>query len=208
MTFAIPRLAAYQIGPARRRTSRIRISRECRNRGKGTLPAHRHLGRLGTRWYGLAAAGLPVSVVTLEEPYARLDVCAKSIAQFRHQNNHGRLDKFAFLEIMQPSDETSWADVGRSTLFEQRVFEVKFFDQPTLFSAAAARIWHKHRCDYHSGICSAASTGTIRMLRLSSDRDDHGTGPEENSQRVADVFQAIIREFPDQWFNFVPIWKH
>jgi lauroyl/myristoyl acyltransferase len=32
-------------------------------------------------------------------------------------------------------------------------------------------------------------------------------GPEENSQRVADVFQAIIREFPDQWFNFVPIWN-
>jgi lauroyl/myristoyl acyltransferase len=32
-------------------------------------------------------------------------------------------------------------------------------------------------------------------------------GPEENSQRVADVFQTIIREFPDQWFNFVPIWN-
>jgi lauroyl/myristoyl acyltransferase len=30
---------------------------------------------------------------------------------------------------------------------------------------------------------------------------------EQNSQRVADVFQAIIREFPEQWFNFVPIWN-
>jgi lauroyl/myristoyl acyltransferase len=31
---------------------------------------------------------------------------------------------------------------------------------------------------------------------------------EENSQGIANVFQAIIREFPEQWFNFVPIWHH
>ena len=30
---------------------------------------------------------------------------------------------------------------------------------------------------------------------------------EENSQLIANVFQAIIREFPEQWFNFVPIWN-
>jgi lauroyl/myristoyl acyltransferase len=31
---------------------------------------------------------------------------------------------------------------------------------------------------------------------------------QENSQRIANVFQAVIREFPEQWYNFVPIWHH
>jgi len=31
---------------------------------------------------------------------------------------------------------------------------------------------------------------------------------EENSQLIANVFQGIIREFPEQWYNFVPIWHH
>jgi lauroyl/myristoyl acyltransferase len=30
---------------------------------------------------------------------------------------------------------------------------------------------------------------------------------EINTQRVAGVFEAIVREFPDQWYNFVPIWQ-
>ena len=36
--------------------------------------------------------------------------------------------------------------------------------------------------------------------------DPHVTLPA-NTQRIATVFEGIIRRYPDQWFNYVPIWK-
>ena len=29
----------------------------------------------------------------------------------------------------------------------------------------------------------------------------------KNTQRIASAFEAIIRQHPEQWFNYVPIWK-
>jgi len=28
-----------------------------------------------------------------------------------------------------------------------------------------------------------------------------------NAQRIATVFETIVRCNPEQWFNYVPIWK-
>jgi lauroyl/myristoyl acyltransferase len=86
--------------------------------------------------------------------------------------------------------------------------EVEFFGRATLFSAAAARVWQH------------TQTAVVPAFVLQLDPGQYGCYAyppiemtpdhtlEQNSQCVADVFQGIIREFPDQWFNFVPIWNH
>ena len=38
------------------------------------------------------------------------------------------------------------------------------------------------------------------------DRDSHAA-IATNTQRIANVFEGIIRRHPEQWFNYVPIWK-
>ena len=29
----------------------------------------------------------------------------------------------------------------------------------------------------------------------------------QNTQRIADVFEVLIRQHPDQWFNYVPLFQ-
>jgi KDO2-lipid IV(A) lauroyltransferase len=155
----------------------------------------------------LAAAGFPVNVVTLEEPTPELDAWRRKYrAKFGIKTITVGSDKFAFLEIMQALRRNELVAMLVDRPYLNSGVEVKFFDRPTPFSAAAARIWQY----------TDATIMPAFVLQLQPDR--YGCyayppiemtpqlGPEKNSQRVADVFQAIIREFPDQWFNFVPIW--
>jgi lauroyl/myristoyl acyltransferase len=39
-------------------------------------------------------------------------------------------------------------------------------------------------------------------------QDDQHEAIAQNTQRVATAFETIIREHPEQWFNYVPIWKN
>src|SRR6266481_2924603 len=115
-------------------------------------------------------------------------------------------DKFAFLEIMQALRRNELVAMLVDRPYLNSGVEVKFFDQPTLFSAAAARIWEHTDATIIPAFVLQLQPGRYGCYAYPPIAMTTEPGPEENSQRVADVFQAIIREFPDQWFNFVPIW--
>ena len=85
---------------------------------------------------------------------------------------------------------------------------VNFFGRSTLFSSAAARIWQYTQPTVIPAFVVQLQSGRYGCYAYASiDMAADGT-VEENSQLIANVFQAIIREFPEQWYNFVPIWHH
>jgi KDO2-lipid IV(A) lauroyltransferase len=116
-------------------------------------------------------------------------------------------DMFAFVEIIQALRRNELVAMLVDRPYMNSAVDVRFFDRSTRFSSAAARI---------SQITQAAVLPAF-VLQLEHGKYGCYAYPpigmpatdsvEENSQRIANVFQSIIREFPEQWFNFVPIWR-
>jgi KDO2-lipid IV(A) lauroyltransferase len=180
-----------------------------RHQGKGTLLITGHLGAWELGGMVLASDGFPVNVVTMAEPTNELNVWRQNYRQrFGIKTVTIGTDKFAFVEIIQALRRNELVAMLVDRPYLNSGIEVQFFQRPTLFSAAAARVWQH----------TQASVIPAFVLQLEPSQYGCYAYPpidmttsrtlEQNSQRVADVFQAIIREFPEQWFNFVPIWKH
>src|SRR6202022_4073019 len=85
---------------------------------------------------------------------------------------------------------------------------VNFFERSILFSAAPARIWQYTQASVIPAFVVQLNPGEYGCYSYPPIDMAANRTVEENSQRIANVFQAIIREFPEQWFNFVPIWRH
>jgi Kdo2-lipid IVA lauroyltransferase/acyltransferase len=181
---------------------------EGRSRGRGTLLITGHLGAWELGGMVLAAEGLPVNVVTMREPTPKLDVWRQEYrSRFGIKTITVGADKFAFVEIIQALRRNELVAMLVDRPYLNSGVEVRFFGRPTLFSAAAARIWQHTGATIIPAFVLQLQPGRYGCYAYPSIEMDSGANTETNTQRVADVFEAIIREFPDQWYNFVPIWQ-
>jgi lauroyl/myristoyl acyltransferase len=180
-----------------------------REQGKGTLLITGHLGAWELGGMVLASDGFPVNVVTLAEPTSELNAWRQKYRQrFGIKTVMVGEDKFAFVEIIQALRRNELVAMLVDRPYLNSGIEVKFFDRPTLFSAAAARVWQHTRASVIPAFVLQLEPGQYGCYAYPPIDMTPDQSLEQNSQRVADVFQAIIREFPEQWFNFVPIWNH
>jgi KDO2-lipid IV(A) lauroyltransferase len=180
-----------------------------RKKGKGTLLVTGHLGAWELGGMVLASDGFPVNVVTLAEPTSELNEWRQ---KFRHRFGIKTVtvgeDKFAFVEIIQALRRNELVAMLVDRPYLNSGIEVQFFDRPTLFSAAAARVWQYTQASVVPAFVLQLEPGQYGCYAYPPIDMTPELTIEQNSQRVADVFQAIVREFPEQWFNFAPIWNH
>ena len=180
-----------------------------RRHGRGTLLITGHLGAWELGGMVLASDGFPVNVVTMAEPTQELNEWRhKCRERFGIKTITVGSDKFAFVEIIQALRRNELVAMLVDRPYLNSGVPVNFFGRSTLFSSAAARIWQ-----YTQATVIPAFVVELRptcygcyayaSIDMAADRT-----VEENSQLIANVFQAIIREFPEQWYNFVPIWHH
>jgi lauroyl/myristoyl acyltransferase len=180
-----------------------------RRNGKGTLLITGHLGAWELGGMVLAADGFPVNVVTMAEPTQELNEWRhKYRERFGIRTITVGSDKFAFLEIVQALRRNELVAMLIDRPYLNSGISVKFFERSTLFSSAAARIWQYTQASVIPAFVVQLQPGRYGCyayppIDMAADRT-----VEENSQRIANVFQTIIREFPEQWYNFVPIWHH
>jgi KDO2-lipid IV(A) lauroyltransferase len=180
-----------------------------RRHGKGILLITGHLGAWELGGMVLAADGFPVNVVTMAEPTQELNEWRQKYrARFGIKTITVGSDKFAFVEIIQALRRNELVAMLIDRPYLNSGVPVNFFGRSTLFSAAAARIWQYTQASVIPAFVVQLNPGQYGCyayppIDMAADRT-----VEENSQSIANVFQAIIREFPEQWFNFVPIWRH
>ena len=180
-----------------------------RRHGKGTLLITGHLGAWELGGMVLAADGFPVNVVTMAEPTQELNEWRhKYRERFGIKTITVGSDKFAFVEIIQALRRNELVAMLIDRPYLNSGVPVQFFERSTLFSSAAARIWHHTQATVIPAF--VVQLQPVRYgcyayppIDMAADRTI-----EENSQRIANVFQSIIREYPEQWYNFVPIWHH
>jgi KDO2-lipid IV(A) lauroyltransferase len=180
-----------------------------RKKGKGTLLITGHLGAWELGGMALASAGFPVNVVTLAEPTSELNEWRQKFRQrFGIKTVTVGEDKFAFVEIIQALRRNELVAMLVDRPYLNSGIEVRFFDRPTLFSAAAARVWQYSQASVIPAFVLQLEPGRYGCYAYSPIEMNPEQTIEQNSQLIADVFQAVVREFPEQWFNFVPIWNH
>jgi lauroyl/myristoyl acyltransferase len=179
-----------------------------RRKGKGTLLITGHLGAWELGGMVLASDGFPVNVVTMAEPTNELNEWRQKYRQrFGIKTVTVGADKFAFVEIIQALRRNELVAMLVDRPYFNSGIEVQFFGRPTLFSAAAARVWQHTQAAVIPAFVLQLEPGRYGCYAYPTIDMTADQTLEQNSQRVADVFQAIIREFPEQWFNFVPIWN-
>ena len=185
---------------------------ESRARGKGTILITGHLGHWELGGLVLAVRGLPITVVTLPEPTPEL-------TKWREASRRrlgirtiavGPGNDFAFVEMLRVLRENGTLAMLVDRPYSGTGMAVRQFGRETQFSTAAAMLAH------HTG----ATIVPAFVLQQSENRYratahppiELATGPLRqtlpvNVQRIATLFETLIRTYPEQWFNYVPLFS-
>ncbi len=184
-----------------------------RERGKGAIIVTAHLGHWELGGLMLARRGLPLTVITLEEPSTELsrwrEACRRQFGIKTITVGPGY--PFAFVEMIQTLRRNELLAMLVDRPYGGTGVPVNFFGHETEFSTAPALLAH------HTGaavlpafVLQDRDHGYISMaepiIPMQEETDTNAT-LAGNTQRVATIFEAIIRRHPEQWFNYVPIWR-
>lgn len=181
--------------------------------GKGVIVITGHLGNWEMGGILLSLRKLPMTVVTLREPTSELS---------RWRDDYRR--RLGIKTITVGSDHFSFVDMIKTlrnneivAMLVDRPYAgsgtpVRFFGRDTLFSTAPALLWQHTGAavlpafvlQNKKGRYLSFADPAIPMER----HEDQREALARNTQRIATAFEAIIRENPEQWYNYVPIWKH
>jgi KDO2-lipid IV(A) lauroyltransferase len=180
--------------------------------GRGTILVTAHLGHWELGGLLLALRGLRMTVVTLPEPS---DALTRWRSTCRQRLGIGTVavgpgHDFAFVEMLRTLRGNGCLAMLVDRPYHGTGTDVRQFGRTTEYSTAAAMLAH------HTG-ATVIPAFVIRMpdhryRAITCPPVPMRTGPlrevmKENTQRIADVFEVRIREHPEQWFNYVPLFK-
>jgi KDO2-lipid IV(A) lauroyltransferase len=183
---------------------------EARRRGKGGILITGHIGNWELGGILLALEGVPLTVVTLEEPATGLtewrEACRRRVGiktipvgadpfSLVGIVSALRRNEFVALLVDRPSND------GR----EGSAIPARFFGAPASFSSAPTLLWqHTGAAVIPAFVLQKPGGRYVSLLAPPVPMDADGAA---NAQRIAMVFESIVRRNPEQWFNYVPIWK-
>ena len=184
-----------------------------RARGKGIVLVTGHLGNWELGGTLLALRGLPLTVITLEEPSSELTRWRDELRQKLGIKTIivGPGHDFAFVEMMNVLRRNEILAMLVDRPYAGTGTTVKFCDRDTEISSAPALLWQHTGAAIVPAFVLQESGG--RYISFADAPLDFQPGPDkrqaliENTQRLATHFEDIIRKHPEQWYNYVPIWN-
>jgi KDO2-lipid IV(A) lauroyltransferase len=180
-------------------------------RGKGTVLITGHLGAWELGGILLAVRNIPVTVVTLAEPLADLGEWRE---QYRKKFGISTItlgeDRFAFLQIVQTLRNNGVVALLVDRPYGEHSLPVEMFHRTALFSPAASLLWQHTGATILPAFVFAQPNGKyashayppIEMSTAADPTQSHHV----NTQRIAHFFASLLQTYPDQWYNFVPVW--
>jgi KDO2-lipid IV(A) lauroyltransferase len=180
--------------------------------GRGVVLVTAHLGNWELGGILLALRGLPMNVVTLEEPTSELtrwrDAYRRHVGIRTFAVGPGH--DFAFVELIRVLREGGVVAMLVDRPYAGSGLPVEFFGRKTGFSSAPALLWQHTGAAVvpafvlhnETGRYTAFAQPSLAFARSSEPRMDLAA----NTQLLATHFEHVIRKHPDQWFNYVPIW--
>jgi KDO2-lipid IV(A) lauroyltransferase len=180
--------------------------------GRGIVLVTGHLGHWELGGELLSVRGLPMTVITLEEPSTTLTAWRE---QYRRRVGIQTLTvgpgrEFAIVEMMGVLRANGCLAMLVDRPYPGSGAPVAFFGRPSEFSTAPALLWHHTGAAVIPAFVLRQPNGRYRAIAGAPlpFTEEGGTRAAlaRNTQTVASAFESVIRDYPDQWFNYVPIW--
>ena len=185
-----------------------------RDGGQGVIVVTGHLGNWELGGILLALRGLPMTVVTLDEPSTELtrwrDEYRRRLGIKTIAVGPGR--EFGFVEMIQTLRRGECLAMLVDRPYAGTGTPVRFFGRETEFSSAPALLWQHTGAPVVPALRRRAARAAVTLsfaeppVEIAAFGADARSGLAANTQAVASVFESIIRRYPEQWFNYVPIW--
>jgi len=177
-----------------------------RERGKGGILITAHVGNWEMGGILLALEGVPLTVVTLEEPSTGLTQWREAYRRrFGIKTVSVGADPFSFVGIISALRRNEFVALLVDRPYGGSALPVQFFGAPTCFSSAPTLLWqHTGAAVIPAFVLQKPGGRYVSLLAPPVPMDADGAG---NAQRIATVCETIVRRNPEQWFNYVPIWK-
>ena len=179
--------------------------------GKGTVLITGHLGAWELGGILLAVRDIPVTVVTLAEPRPELGAWREKYRQkFGIDTITLGENPFAFLSIVQTLRKNGIVALLVDRPYGDNAVPVQMFGRTTQFSPAASLLWQHTGATILPAFVFAQPCGKYSSRAYPPIEMRHAATPAEshhaNTQRIADFFASLLQIYPDQWYNFVPVW--
>lgn len=180
--------------------------------GRGVLLVTPHLGNWELGGPMLARFGVRPLVLSAPEPDSRLTALrAEARSRYGVDTLVVGTDPFAFVEVIRRLQ-----DGGVVALLVDRPMSgsgvtVEFFGRPYRASVAAAELARATGCCILPVYVVREGGGHRAHALPAVEYDRSQLGSREARQalsgRILRVFEPILRQFPGQWFHFVPVWR-
>lgn len=186
--------------------------KQARAAGKGIILLTGHLGHWELGGVLLSQQGIPMTVVTLEEPSGALTHWRE---EYRKRAGISTITvgpgrEFAFVEMMRVLRENGCIAMLVDRPYAGNGSPVSFFGRPTEFSSAPALLWQHTGAAVIPAFVTECPSGRYQAEARAPlpFTTEGGTRAAllANTQTVASAFESVIRHYPDQWYNYVPIW--
>jgi lauroyl/myristoyl acyltransferase len=180
--------------------------------GRGVILVTAHLGNWELGGVLLALRGFPMSVVTLEEPTTELTRWRDAFRQKVgiRTTAVGPGHQFAFVELIRTLRAGGIVAMLVDRPYSGSGVPVEFFGRKTEFSSAPALLWQHTGAAVVPAFVLHNDTGRYTAFAQAPLAFTKSTEPRAdlaaNTQLLATHFEHVIRQHPDQWFNYVPIW--
>ncbi len=184
---------------------------EAHKRKQGVLLVTPHLGNWEVGGYALAARGIKLYVVTLSEPAVGL---TETRAQARARNGIETIvvgdNPFSFVQIIKHLQDGAVMAILLDRPLESSRVTVDFFGRPFHAAVAAAELARASGCLILPVFLPHIERGyRIELLPpIAYERDELGNreAREKLTQRIFRAFEPFVRQYPDQWYHFIPMW--
>ena len=183
-----------------------------RARGKGTILVTAHLGNWELGGMLLALENMPMTVITLEEPSSEL---TRLRDDYRRKLGIKTIaigtEMFAFVEVINTLRNNGIVAMLVERPKEGSGLPVRFFGRETQFSSGPALLWQHTDAAVLPAFVLQKNDGQYLSFIDPAVPMQQDASPREslanNTQRIAAIFETIIHNHPEQWYNFAPIWK-
>lgn len=177
-----------------------------RARGKGGILITAHFGNWELGGILLALEGIPLTVVTLQEPTTDLTTWRENYRQrLGIKTVAVGSDPFSFVGIISALRRGEFVAMLVDRPYANSGAPVNFFGHETLFSSAPSLL-HQHT---NAAVLPAfvLQTNNGRYISSAEPPIEMSDDAVMNAQRVAAVIESTVRAHPEQWYNYVPVWQ-
>jgi predicted exporter/lauroyl/myristoyl acyltransferase len=180
-------------------------------RGRGVLLVTPHLGNWEFGGCLLAQKGVRLLVLTQAEPGAGFtELRQQARARWGIETLVVGQDAFAFVEIIKRLQEGAAVALLVDRPPPHSAVEVEFLGHPFRASIAPAELARAAGCAVVPVYVVAGDRGYSAHVLPEIDYDRRALGSRDARRAFAGeilrAFAPVIRQHPDQWYHFVPIW--